>query len=671
MPEFGSNVSPILPQNERYAQFKKQQEAVMQQHAQYAQALEQKQQQLEVRKGDVDIAGRLMKILDSRLPKPARQFLAKELAQHVGADPKTEQVKGVSQMLTSMDPDSLQGLRSGLAANLDGAEPGQIAQTVQGILTGKMPMDKFIEQVGPAMAAGGSEQVSGGAGEEQLTGGEGGDTLGGGEAKTEDRLTQDQSMAGPTSPAPAPFQPGAEGEIRSLEGQRTVSPVDQPASANIVGALGFDSTKLYRNRDLIQGGVKIPFDAKDQDKLAEEINTRATGMSATISEASKMVDIFEGHPETLGTVGGAVQTIESIVQQARGALNVINPAIVNETDPYSSSVQSLSNAAGKQLAKIHGIEVTATNAAQLQSMALGLAYKMAIANDIPGNRLTNVIIEQNLRQIGQSGSPKQFKAVLANTIESTTREFNESVRRKTGINGTDILARQMSQADLDAYAVRAETDAKNPDGITLIPREMRQSLLNEAIARKEGRSTGPQISPSSPTIEEEQKTLGAAEMQRKGQIRDRESQTMRLEQERADRAVRTEERQDTREERMTRSQEAGAQLQREQFQATEANRQRDEAFQRETFEHTKGEQARDNAFQREQFDYRKQQDLKAADLARQEKIAAAFRHFGAAISGRGGGGGSVGVPNLGGGQDISAFRMTPAPQRIPPKPGGR
>jgi hypothetical protein len=651
--QFGSNVEPLLPRNERYAQFKAQQDKVMQQHMAYSKQLEDRQAQVNQRKGDLDIAGRMMKILDSRVPKPARQFLATELAKHVGVDPKSDQVKNVNQMLTSLDPDSLAGLRSTFAGQLQSSSPGQITDTVSGVLSGKVSMDSFIGQVSQAQ----QQVVSGDAGSDQLSGGAAGDTLAAEpDVKSQDKLTQDQPTAAPAAVPPAPFQPGAPGEISSLEGQRTTHPIEQPASPNIVGALGLDTRLDYRNKDLTHGGFKIPLDLASQDKLAEELNTRTTGISATVNEASKMVDIFENHPETLGTVGQGVSTIQSIIQQVKGALNVINPMIKDDTDPYSMEVQSLAAETGKQLAKIHSIDVTATNAAQLQSMALGLAYKMAIANDIPGNRLTNVIIEQNLRQIGQSASPQQFKAVLANTLESTTREFNESVRRKTGVNGTDIMARQLSQPDLEAMATRVETDTNSmrtdPNGIYLIPEAMRRSLLQEALRRKTGQSAAPEVTPSSPTIQEEQRTLGGAEMQRKSKEIQKQDQDLRIQQQREDRAVRTETRQDTREERVTATGEASAKLAREQF------------------DYSKAEHERDNAFQREKFDYAKQQDRVQMDLHRQEKIAAAFRSFGAAISGSHGGGGSVGVPNLGGGQDVSAFRMNPAPQRVPPRPGG-
>src|SRR3989304_1633411 len=398
--QFGSSVAPMLPQDDRYAQFKKQQAAVMQQHKAYSADLEKKQQGVAKRQGDLDIAGRLFKILDSRISKPARQFLSKELAQHVGADPKSEQFRGVSTMLTGLDPDTLQSLKSSFATSLDGASPGQITDTIKGIMTGQVSMNDFLDQVGSATMHT-SQGVSGNAGTDQLAGGPG-----------EDMLAPGSGSGAPAPTLPEPFQAGASGNVSSLEGQRTINPADQPASPSITSALGLDSRTLYRNKDLIQGGFKIPFDAKDQDKIATEINTRSTGISATMSEAAKLVDLFEGKPEVLGAVGSGVRTLQSTIQQIQGLMNVINPALQDVSTPYDASIQKLTREVGTQLAKSHSIDVTASNAAQIDSMTLGLAYRMAIANDIPGNRLTNVILEQNLRQLGSSSSPQQFKSVL-------------------------------------------------------------------------------------------------------------------------------------------------------------------------------------------------------------------------------------------------------------------
>jgi len=639
---FGAPSAPLLPTPERYQAFKQQQAQVLQQHKQYAEQLQERQAQVDAKKGDLDVAGRLYKVLDSRISKSARQFLTRELAQHVGADPKSDQFKQVSQMLTGLDPDTMQSLRSSFGANLSSMEPGKISETVRGIMTGQVPMNDFIDQVGPeafqtTQTSGSGDTVSGGAGNDTLAGGSGGSTtaIKGGDViqtpseggavepdKAQARVGQDQPGATGAATPTAPFQPGAPGQISSFEGQRTVPSAEQQASPTIVGALGLDSRESYRNKDLIQGGYRIPFDPKEQDKVATEVNTRSSGLSSTVSEAVNLVDAFEGHPEVLGPVGSAARTIQSTFQQVQGLLNVINPLVKNETLPDSPQIQKLTRDVGTQLAKTHAIDQTAETAAQIDARVLGLAYRMAIANDIPGNRLTNAILEQNLRMIGANSSPTQFKAVLSSTLASTTREFDDAMKRTVGTSGLDIMTRQLSDEDISRMAKHAD----------ILPVDLAKSMLGEAQRRKAGAGAEPAMKPSSPTLDEERQTLGGAEMQKKGREIAHQDQTMQLEQSREQRAARTEERQNVREDRVAGAQEQSA------------------------------------ALQREEFNYRKAHDIATQEQHQRDKITAAFQAFGHAIaSSRSGGSIGGGAPNLGGGQDVSAFRLTPAPQRVPPR----
>jgi hypothetical protein len=73
-----------------------------------------------------------------------------------------------------------------------------------------------------------------------------------------------------------------------------------------------------------------------------------------------------------------------------------------------------------------------------------------------------------------------------------------------------------------------------------------------------------------------------------------------------------------------------------------------------------------------QFNYMVAKDRRAAEQHQRDKIGAAFAAFGKAIAGRfsgasvGGGGGGGGP-----GQNEAAFRINPAPQRVPPRPPGK
>lgn len=622
---FGAEGSALLPTVDQYGAFKQRQKEVLQQHQQYAQMLEKKQMDVNARGGDLDIANRLYKILDGRISKPARQFLSKELATHLGVDPKTQQFKDVSNMLNGLDPDTLQSLRQQFATTLSGASPGQIAQTVKGIMTGQIQMNQFVDQMGS----------------QAFQTGQGGEGVG---EKTSEQLPQEEPAAiggGGAGAAPAPQAAPAETQapaprtvaqpfgtgsnaIKSFEGARHTPPDQGPASPTIVAALGLDSTKRYRTSDLIAQGYRIPFDVKEQDKVAESINLRSTGISATIYESSQLVKMFEGKPETLGPVGGAVRTIQSTVRQVEGVLNMLRPNFQSEVDVSDPTIQGPAARAARAVAKLHGLDATAETSAQIQSAVLSLAYRMAIAQDIPGNRLTNAIISQNLTMIGQSASPEQFRGVLKKTIAGVTREFDEHMRRTVGQSGHDTITRGLSKADIIQMS-------QSPD---LLPDDFKASLVEETKRRVNGEKVATP-EPASPTLDEEEATIGRQEVETKQKKIEQIDQGMDLEVKRDQRQVAAQQRLDEREARVAAA------------------------------------QTDSQTLARERFDYQKQQDIQQADQQRQDKIGAAFRAFGNAIaSSRGGGGGSVSVGNLGGGQDVSAFRMNPPPQRTPPRPGG-
>lgn len=653
---FGAPGKALIPKPvalDLYARHKADQQATLQKHQAFAEQLQVKQAATQQRGADLDVAGRLFKILDSRLPKQSRAFLNKELAKHVGVDPKAESFKDIDKMLTGLDPDTLTRLKSGFSQSLEGAQPGQITEMVRGIMTGQVSMNDFIDQVGGVGSVGAPAEQGQVVDQYGTT-----QTAGEGEPpKEQDRLKEDQPTATGEAQLPKPFQ-GGTGAIQSFEGQRTVPSAAQQASPTIVGALGLDSRQRYRNNDLITNGYRIPFDPKEQDKLAEGLNTRTSGLSATISESVGLVNAFEGRPETLGPVGSATRTIQSTLQQVQGILNLAG--IEDKADPLDPAIQRATRVVANKLAKSHAIDSTAETSAQIQARVLGLAYRMAIAQDIPGNRLTNAIIDQNLRQIGNSSSPTQFKAVIKSTLESTTREFDEQIRRQVGVGGLDIMARQLTDDDINNMTKRAD----------ILPKDMATSLLSEAQRRKTG-VAGQAITPASPTLGEEEATIGTLETEKKSRDINRQDQTMRLENEREVRAREAAERAEGREERVTRTQAESAALQRETFEASKAERARDNAFQREQFEASKAERSTDNAFQREQFDYRKAQDVKERDERQAAVMAKAFAQFGQAIAQSGGGQVGGGSYSPGPGQDVSAFRLAPPPQRTPPRPGGR
>ena len=630
-------IQPVLPLGQ-YAAFKQQREAALQQHQQFAMGLREKQAQVDIRKTDLDVAGRVLKVLSPTIPKSARQFLNSQLAGYLGVDPKSQQFKDMNAMVMGLDPGSLQNLSTAFSQQVSSAQPGQIAEITKGLMTGQVPLDSFLNQV----------DISGGAGDDMMAGGEGGDQL------------QEQPKTA------RPFQGGPQ-STQSLEGQRTTPPVMNQASPMLVGALGLDSAKRLRTNDLNQQGYRLPMDAKDQEKLATDIVTRTSGISSTASEMANMVKLFEGRPEVLGPVGAFTRGVNTVVRQVEGFLNTVRGAgaVVEDPDEYTTA---LARRVGLQIAKAHNLDVTAEDAARVESMVLGLAYRMATANNIPGNRLTNGIIQQNLRQLGASGSPEQFKAVLRDTMAATSREFDEYMRRTTGVSGYDVLARGIKDSDLRRFS---ETG-------NLLPPEMMQAMRQETFFRLNP-DKRPQVVAGSPTLEEEERTLGGVEMQKKELDLAKTEQEMDLAKKRDVRAESAEARAEGREDRMASAQERQARTAEEDiaFRKAEAaidNARADRAQNRADAREDRLVTAQEESSQlaREKFDYEKQQDRAKLDAERGAAIAKAFMEFGKAIAGIGSGAsGSIGGVGVGGGgQDIGAFQLSPTPQRQAPRPAG-
>src|SRR4249920_812846 len=96
------------------------------------------QQMAQARQQDLDLSGRMIKLLDPQVPKPAREFLYKELSRSMGADPKGQTSAEIGKMLLSMDPGSLDNLRRNFAEQLPNAKPGEINAKIQAILQGKV-----------------------------------------------------------------------------------------------------------------------------------------------------------------------------------------------------------------------------------------------------------------------------------------------------------------------------------------------------------------------------------------------------------------------------------------------------------------------------------------------------------------------------------------------------
>lgn len=659
----------MLPPNilAAYGGLRQEQEKQFAAHKAYSAKLEKASAKVEDRKGDLDVAGRLLTLLNPATPKAAKDFLFRELSGHVGVDPNAEYAKGVSKVLTGLDPGSAQAARQFLSQNLEGATPGQITEMTKGILTGQVDMNTFVGQIQSQVMA------QAGSGNETMT-----DASTGAPPQQDPNkptIVKTQTIdpkSGQAIQQAQPFQPEQPGAVGSFEGQRTIPPDMQPANPQLIGALGYapegQAVPQLRTRDLLNAGVRIPLSPEEQQKAANEITERSVGINQTLADSAHITDIFSGRPEVLGTVGALTRGIQSTVRQVEGLGRLIYGNFQNEVDPYSPSVDGLASQATQRLMQLHKIDGTAIDSARIQSSVLGLAYRMAIARGIPGGRLTNAIIEQHLAQLGASGSPEQFAAVIQDTNTSILREFDDTMRRQYGISGYDVITRQMTDAQISKQAEHANQ----------LPVDFAKSLLTEAETRQSGgqRQT---IQPSSPTLEEERRTLGTLETQGKQRQQQKMQQDMSIQQSQEERAGRQEALANDREDRLVQSTQENQKLQREQFDFTKQRATvQDERDARNAELAAEREQrliessTETQKLQREKFEYDKEQDRIRKDKEQQDRIAKAFSIFasGFANAYSGAGGGSSGY-NPGPGQDINAFRIAPPPQRTPPRPGGK
>lgn len=538
--------------------------------------LQQKAADNKTQQEDLMLGQRLVKLFDPNVPKPAREFLYKEMSRQMGVDPKGGHSTELGKMLLGLDPESMDVLRRNFAEKLPRSKPGEITQLIKGIMTGKVDGMALVQ-----LASSGGGSAEGG---QDAAGGEG--------APEEQRTTPDTRRLPTVGETPTEFQ--------------RVNP-------QLQHALGFNPAQRARTDDLLNEGYAIPTDPKEQQKLATEIQAGTAATQGLVTKAARLNSLFAGKPEVLGPVGQAAQFIDSGIEQAKGALRAAG--ILDDTNP-----DELKKVARGILSRVEGakdgtkIKRTAEEAALVSSAMVDMAYSMATARGIPGNRLTNAMISQHLGELGKSGSPDQFQAVLADTVKRSIEQHDRTTSSKVG-KAVPADLRGVSDADI-------LTLAQNQ---AVLPKPYLDRIKAEVQARREGKSGQPnEVKRQSPTIEEEDALRRSdAETARRRATRDEEGKTQsrRIQQEQADRAVRTEQRQEGREERMARAQEA-------------------------------------------QVDLALRKEQRAEEKDRRARITLAFSELAKVIAGRGGsisGGGGGG--DGGGGQNAEAFRITPGQTR--------
>lgn len=171
-------------QEERKFDFTQEQEASMEKHRDFADQIAKRGMEIQQREADLKITESFLQLTDPTIPKIARQFIAKQMAQSLGIDPKSEQFKDMQNLVTGLEPDALTTISEALIAAIPGMELGQATAMGKAVLSGQVP---FTDLLGHFKA--GATQLKEIADPSSTTG---------------RRLVTEEDAIGAEAPAPAP-----------------------------------------------------------------------------------------------------------------------------------------------------------------------------------------------------------------------------------------------------------------------------------------------------------------------------------------------------------------------------------------------------------------------------------------------------------------------------------
>ena len=399
------------------------------QHAQYRAGLERAQEHVDLRAADLGIAEKAMGVFDTANSSPARrQFVFKQLVRQLGADPKSETVKDLWQLVRGLSPDESMAVRSNIGSQLSSAGPGQIAGAFRSVIRGELdPLELFSatraqpQDAGRFAASGVAPQ-----GDMALRG------------SIRDAITSRESSnvenAPPLSEAPlaGPVVP-----------ERPVPPDNRPVDPGLAQALGYDpntssSAEILQKHPGI-GGLMV----EDQQKLVKDLAKDRSNTLDTIKLINKALRIVEEEPRAVvfainfGKIDVAEFNTAKYITMADDAIKTFARTLLpkNITEHIESNFPGLSDET-----KGDTIRAIASRNAELVNTVISLAYASAKAKD-PSGRLSDQDIAIELRNLGWgSGSPDLLRASLQSHGATTVDRYNIRVRSETGGAPADIMS---------------------------------------------------------------------------------------------------------------------------------------------------------------------------------------------------------------------------------------
>jgi hypothetical protein len=530
----------------------------------------QKQQkaQMESKGQDLRLANLLVRALDPSMPKGYRQLGLKQVAQSMGLDPRGSNAKEMINLLSGLDPQSMEGLRDSIAQSAPNREPGQVSQVMRGLLSGSLPPEKVMGMFEKALQPHMVEAAPQPEGFPQPPMKLGGPTEGGGGPW--ERWTSGESR--PRMAAPQPQQAVEAPELIEPPEEAGPLPLKKPppsqeeAPGELPGVLGIEPGR-YRLSDIRDAGWdRIPDDPEARKKMVDEINTKQQGVLNSLTMLNQINGLIQGRPEVLDLVSLRVPYFgefginpgtvwENATEFLKGTGVRLPEDKVDmkklEADPRLDTLTNRVIATvGNKMQDIGmtADEISATRA-RIKSLMIPLAYTMARASHGPGT-LSDTDVLFQFERLGKSQSPEAFSAALSSSANQLFSQYKQDTRVQTGRSvpiahlATEEVEQAMGQGGLIPPGFHGER-ATAGAGRFAEPRLLPPS--KERIARAE-----PTLEKEEARIRAEQEeALGFQKEQRAGYREQR--QFAREEAARAgraeERAVRGEERAIAREER--------------------------------------------------------------------------------------------------------------------------
>lgn len=422
---------------EQMAQVREEQARSLQEHIQYRQGLEQKQQEVDLRSGDLDVSERLLRVFDTTLPKPFREFELRGLSRHLGIDPKGDNFKDISKVVMGLDPDSSMAVKEAFTARIADATPGQISEFTRGILQGKVPISQLAGMVREHQVAQAGSMTDATGGPSQQDKIEGLFSRQDSEFKPQDVMRQQQNAGRFASPGIASrdqvnqsvdvsMEEDAPDRIPIPEMEYEVDYNDtRVVEPGMAAALGYDPRQSSSAEILAKHpGIDIE-DKTERRKLLEELAGSRMYTKRAHALAGQIIADLDAHPTAVSYtvpivgeflkkwgIGGGEINLAQLETGWKDWISKQQTSMPEDVDPETRAA--------------------AQAATRIGSNILALAYSSAKSRDAAG-RIAVDDIQNEYRGLAKDyGSADLFKVGVRQYIHNIVAEHYDRVMVKTG-----------------------------------------------------------------------------------------------------------------------------------------------------------------------------------------------------------------------------------------------